>query len=235
MDVPNQIFGLMAMAEEQHKQVAAAVAALTAERAALAKERTALAREVAAVRDAAGALGTGAAQARQAAATALPALREAAGEGVRAALAPHLTEAARIAVAALEAAGAPYLGRLEALAGSARQAGATLGGALRRFEWLWVGITSLTAGCVLAVLFLGCWGLVWWQRGEVERVTAEVATLQDQANDLAKRGGKAVLSTCGPQHRLCVRVSPKQFEDGSGIAAPYGGAKGEAWVIIDGY
>jgi hypothetical protein len=88
---------------------------------------------------------------------------------------------------------------------------------------------------VLAVLFLGCWGLVWWQRGEVERVTAEVATLQDQANDLAKRGGKAVLSTCGPQHRLCVRVSPKQFEDGSGIAAPYGGAKGEAWVIIDGY
>jgi hypothetical protein len=38
--------------------------------------------------------------------------------------------------------------------------------------------------------FLGCWGLVWWQRGEVERVTAEVATLQDQANDLAKRGGR---------------------------------------------
>ena len=234
MDVPNQIFGLMAMAEEQHKQVAAAVAALTAERAALAKERAALAREVAAVRDAAGALGAGAAQARQAAATALPALREAAGEGVRAALAPHLTEAARTAVAALEAAGAPYLGRLEALAGSARQAGATLGGALRRFEWLWVGITSLTAGCVLAVLFLGCWGIVWWQRGEVERVTAEVATLQDQANDLAKRGGKAVLGTCDGA-RICVRAARNQGGNNTSWDGPWRQQDNSQWVIIDGY
>ena len=54
MDEQQQIFGLMAVAEEHQKAVTAAIAGLAAERAALAKERALLAQVAQGIQKAAG-------------------------------------------------------------------------------------------------------------------------------------------------------------------------------------
>jgi hypothetical protein len=43
-------------------------------------------------------------------------------------------------------------------------------------------------------------------KGEREALLGEVTQLQVQAEDWAKRGGRAKLETCGEQRRLCVRI-----------------------------
>jgi hypothetical protein len=64
-----------------------------------------------------------------------------------------------------------------------------------------------------------------WQRYQIyslsqERTAleAEIRTLQAQSNDLAKRGGRVKLQTCGDQHRLCVQVDKRW---GYGESADY--------------
>ena len=68
----------------------------------------------------------------------------------------------------------------------------------------------------MAVLLAG-WLSVWWERHQVEQLaeqrqalTAEVAQLQANAEDWAKRAGRARLEKCGEQARLCVRVDSRQ-------------------------
>ena len=68
------------------------------------------------------------------------------------------------------------------------------------------------AGGIVAVLLAGSLS-GWWQRHQVEQLVeqraalvGEVAELQVQAEDWAKRGGRAKLERCGERERLCVRV-----------------------------
>lgn len=165
MDVQQQLFGLMAVAEEHQKAVNAALGGLTAERAALAKER-------AAVAQAAASLVSVASEVRQAAGEIAPVLQKALGE-----------------------------------------AEGKLSGAMAAFGWRWAMLAGgAVAGGISAVL-LATWLVVWWQRSQLEQLTeqktallGEVARLQGQAEDWAKRGGLAKLERCGPASRLCVRA-----------------------------
>ena len=75
MDAQQQIFSLMAAAEDQQKAVKTLLDALAAERAALAKERAAVAQAAASVAGIPG-------EVRKAAADAIPAIQKAAGEAV---------------------------------------------------------------------------------------------------------------------------------------------------------
>ena len=165
MDAQQQLFGLMAVAEEHQKAVKAALDGLTAERAALAKERAAVAQAAASVAGVAG-------EVRKAAAEAVPAIQKAAGE-----------------------------------------AEGKLSGAVAAFGWRWAMLAGgAAAGGIVAVL-LAAWLAVWWQRHQVEQLAeqkaallGEVAQLQANAEDWAKRGGRAKLEKCGDQGRLCVRI-----------------------------
>lgn len=208
MDAQQQLFGLMAVAEEHQKAVKAALDGLTAERAALAKERAAVAQAAASVAGVAG-------EVRKAAAEAVPAIQKAAGEAVGASVRQSLAGASEAAAKALGEASRPIVGQLSGVVQAAGEAEGKLSGAVAAFGWRWAMLAGgAAAGGIVAVL-LAAWLAVWWQRHQVEQLAeqkaallGEVAQLQANVAALEKRGGRIVLSTCGG--RLCIEASSDQ-------------------------
>jgi ABC-type transporter Mla subunit MlaD len=206
MDVQQQLFGLMAVAEEHQKAVKAVLDRLTAERATLARERDAVAQAVASVSGVAG-------EVRKAAAEIIPALQEAAGEAIDASVRQSFTGASETAAKALGDASRPIIAQLSGVVKAAGDAEGKLSGAVAAFGWRWAMLAGgAAAGGILTVLLV-TWLMVWWQRHQVEELTgqkaalvSEVAQLQAQAGDWARRGGRARLDKCGDAARLCVRV-----------------------------
>ena len=237
MDPQQQLFALMTVAEEQQRAAAAALEGLAQERAALAKERAALAK-------AAANLANQAAAVVEASTEAAPTLRAAAGSAVDAALGVGVGDLSKKAVAAWEGAAKPALDTLKAATKEAKEASGTLESALSGFKQRAARVVmGLSAGAV-AVVGLSAWGMVAWQRHQVEslqqerqELTAEVQELRANVAALAKRGARIRFDNCGPQGRLCVEVERNQqspgFED---FPAPWqrdNGAK--RYVIPKGY
>lgn len=206
MDAQQQLFGLMAVAEEHQKAVKAALDGLTAERAELAKERAAVAQAAASVAGVAG-------EVRKAAAEAVPAIQKAAGEAVGASVRQSLVGASDAAAKALGEASRPIVGQLSGVVKAASEAEGKLSGAVAAFGWRWAMLAGgAAAGGIVAVLLVA-WLAVWWQRHQVEQLAeqkaallGEVAQLQANVEEWAKRGGRAKLEKCGEQGRLCVRI-----------------------------
>ena len=206
MDTQQQLFGLMAVAEDHQKAVKDAIAGLVTERAALAEQREALSQAAARVAGVAD-------DVKQATAEAVPALRTAVDGAVDASVKRSLAGASDTAIEALDKACEPIVKSLTGMARSASEAEGKLSRAVASFGWK---STTLAAGAatggVAAVLLAG-WMAVWWERHQVEELAeqraalvSEVTQLQEQAEDWAKRGGKAKLEKCGDKGRLCVRV-----------------------------
>ena len=199
MDAQQQLFGLMAVAEEHQQAVKAALDGLTAERAALAKERAAVAQAAASVAGVAGEV------------------RKAAAEAVGASVRQSLAGASDAAAKALGEASRPIVGQLSGVVKAAGEAEGKLSGAVAAFGWRWAMLAGgAAAGGIVAVL-LAAWLAVWWQRHQVESLSeqkaallGEVAQLQANVAALEKRGGRIVLNTCGG--RLCVEASSNQGE-----------------------
>lgn len=206
MDEQQQLFGLMAVAEEHQKAVLAAIEGLAAERAAVAKERTAL------TQAAADLIGT-AADVRIAAAATMPAIREAASEAMAQSVKESMAGASDTAAKALDEALKPIITSLSGAARAAGQAEGKLTNAVASFGWKWAALAAgAGAGGIMAILLAGFLS-VGWQRHQVEQLAEqrealldEVTQLQVQAEDWAKRGGRAKLEMCGDQRRLCVRI-----------------------------
>lgn len=206
MDTQQQIFALMAAAEDQQKAIGVAVEALAAERVALSKERAAVAQAAASVAGVAN-------DVRKAAADAVPALRKAAGEAVGASVHQSLAGVSGAATAALEEASRPIVGRLTDVTHSLGEAEGKLSDAVASFGWRWAIVAGgAAAGCIAAVL-IAAWLSVWWQRHQVDdlleqkaQLQAEVGQLQGNAEEWAKRAGRAKLDKCGDASRLCVRI-----------------------------
>jgi cell division protein FtsB len=181
MDTEQQIFGLVAAAQKHQAAVQTALDGLTAERAALAKERAALAQV------------TGSLQAG-------------ASEAVTRAVRESLAGSSKI----LESAAQPVIGSLSDAAQATDAATGKLTGAVSAFCRKWALVAGgATAGCILAVLAV-TWAATSYQREQMTALRAEVAELQAEADDWAKRAGRAQLTTCGEKHRLCARVETKQ-------------------------
>ena len=186
MDAQQQLFGMMTIAEEQQKAVKAAIDALAAERAAVAKERASMAQVLTAVNNAA------------------QGVRRAAGEAVASSVAESMSGASRAAAEALGEAAKPVIDRLSGVVKAASNAEGKLNDAVAAFGWKWAMVAGgAAAGGILTVLVVA-WISVGWQRHQVETLSAEVTELKATVADLAKRGGRADLTTC--DKRLCVRV-----------------------------
>lgn len=181
MDAQQQLFGMMAIAEEQQKAVKAAIDGLAAERASMAQVLLAV---------------NNAAQG----------VRKAAGEAVATSVTESLSGASKAAVEALSEASKPVMDRLSGVVRAASNVEGRLNGAVAAFGWKWAMVAGgAAAGGILTVLLVA-WISVGWQRHQVETLSAEVAELKATAADLAKRGGRAELTVCGDKKRLCTRV-----------------------------
>ena len=206
MDAQQQLFGMMAIAEEQQKAVKAAIDGLAAERVAVAKERAAMAQVLLAVNNAA------------------QGVRKAAGEAVATLVAESLSGASKAAAEALGEASKPVIDRLAGVVKAASNAEGRLNGAVAAFGWKWAMVAGSTAAGAIAALLLAAWISVGWQRHQVESLSAEVAELKATAADLAKRGGRIELTACGDKKRLCTRVETD---------TPFG--KNSDYFILKGY
>lgn len=204
MDAQQQLFGLMAVAEEHQKAVKAALDGLTAERAALAKERAAVAQAAASVAGVAD-------EVRMAAADAIPAIKRAAGEAVEVSVRQSLAGASDAAAKALGEAAKPVIDSLSGVVQAAIDAESSMRNAGRWFAWKWVAVAAggLVGVCLVAYASLE------WQRYQLEQLTEQKAVLQADIEQmqvnvaaLEKKGGRIVMSTCGK--RLCIEASSNQ-------------------------
>jgi cell division protein FtsB len=132
-------------------------------------------------------------------------LQKATGDAAAQAVGESIGQAPKAAVAALNQA----TGALEEAAGEVRSAGA----------WLTFKAAASVAGVglvmVLAVYVLGRFLLPSEaERQEVQRLRAEKAELEANIAELAKRGGKIQMTTCGG--RLCIEASTNQGKDDQG-------------------
>lgn len=118
---------------------------------------------------------------------------------------------------ALQGAIKPSVDTLKTSVGSANDAGNRLAASMSRVQsaWTW-RILWLSVGLLL-IVGLAAYGLVWWERSQVEDLKAYRQALQADINrmkpivtDLERRGGALQWSTCGG--RLCFEANRNQGE-----------------------
>ena len=198
MDEQQQIFGLMAVAEEHQKAAAAAIAGLAAERAALAKERALLAQVA-------------------------QGIQKATSDAVRAAVEQSLAGASETAAEALGDAAKPVIGKLTGVVQAASDAEDSMRKAGQWFAWKWVAVATggLAGVCLVAYVALA-WQLheVGSLRAENARLVAAIVRERATVAELTKDGGRVHWNTCGG--RLCFEVSSNQGTYSNGTPLPLG-------------
>ena len=193
------IYGLMAVAEEHQKAVAAAIESLAAEREAVAMEREALSQQ--------------AADLKQTTIENFGSFKKVVSDSASSRVTQSLQGTADAVVAAFSVASRPFLNEMKAVTTEAYDAQLKLREATSWLTWRCLALLGVAAVGVISVTWFIAMASVEWQRYRVNalieersQLTAEVEQLQAQANDWAKRGGRAKLDACGEQKRLCVRV-----------------------------
>ena len=217
METEKQLFGLLALAEEQQKTIATALEGLARERAALAQAASSAASAVEAVKRTVAEVG--------------PSLQAVVGDGVRSAMQRALAGVPEAVATSLQAAGQPLVGRLAEVVTSAGEAESRLRRAVAGFGWKWLALVFSATVAGLLVMALGAWTFTVWQQRDVaalavqkQALSAEVAELQAGADKWAKKAGRATLTTCGEKKRLCVTLDTgtillRNSEDKEGIYA----------------
>jgi hypothetical protein len=102
----------------------------------------------------------------------------------------------------------------------------TLGEIQRLSLWRAAWQHAITSLLAIVVTLLA----VWWYVPSVSQMNAlrtQQAALEASATDLARRGGRIKLNTCGPSRRLCVLVDR--------IAGEFGEPDGDVYLIAKGY
>lgn len=198
-----ELFGLMAVAQEQQQAAAVAIGRLEAQQAEL-EQTIGAARAAVREMELAG---------KESALIIEKATRNAVSEAVSGALVAVRDETVRTLGGSVK----PAVMALEGVTGRAELAEQRLSRAASLFSWQWGALWAGTAALLLAVV-LGVVLLLVPAPGKIAALRAEVASLE-------ALGGKAVLTVCGPEKRLCAEVETK----GSGY-----GERGQ-FRILKGY
>jgi hypothetical protein len=97
----------------------------------------------------------------------------------------------------------------------ANDAGQRLSFSMSRVQSAWTKLILWLSFGVLLIVGLAAYGLVWWERSQVEDLKATRQALQAEINgmkpvvtDLERRGGALQWSTCGG--RLCFEANRNQ-------------------------
>ena len=188
MDAQQQLFGLMAVAEEHQKAVQAALEALAAERAALAKERArleaTLVEQALAVQTAADSVSTVAASIKYAGAEAVVGIKRAAGEAVGDSIRENIGMVADATQKSLNGASRPIVESFSDVVRAAGAAEGKLNRAVNAFGWRLAMLAGgAAAGSSVAVL-IAAWLAVLWERHEIEKLAVEKAQLAGQVEEL---------------------------------------------------
>ena len=115
----------------------------------------------------------------------------------------------------------PVIKALQGVTARAEQAEENLHNVATSLSWKWAVIWTFT-GCMLLATIVGLSMLL-------VPTPLEIADLRANVADLEARGGKVQLSTCGDQKRLCARIDPKAEKD------LQWGQNGQRWLILEGY
>lgn len=129
---------------------------------------------------------------------------------------------------ALQGAIKPSVDTLKNSVGAAHDASNRLSASMSQVQsaWTW-RILWLSVG-VLLIVGLAVYGLLWWERSQVEDLKATRQALQVDINrmqpvvrDLEKRGGRLVWNNCGG--KWCLQVEQGNWRDNTGpLAIPRG-------------
>ena len=206
-----ELFGLMAVAQDQQQAAALTLQRLEAQQAELAgiigKARSAV--------EAMNNAGTASAVLIE------KATKNAVEKGVQSAL-EGIQQQAR---SALGDSVNPAMKALQGITARAEQAEETLHQAAKSISWRWAAIWAFT-GCTLLTAVVGLSMLLVPSPNEIADLRANVAALET-------RGGKVQLTQCGPSNRLCAKIDLKANE-GKGTNGDGWGKEGE-WRILQGY
>ena len=206
-----ELFGLMAVAQEQQQAAASTLQKLEAQQAELAgiigKARSAV--------EAMNNAGTASAVLIE------KATKNAVEKGVQSAL-EGIQQQAR---SALGDSVNPAMKALQGITARAEQAEENLHQAAKSISWRWAAIWAFT-GCTLLTAVVGLSMLLVPSPNEIADLRANVAALET-------RGGKVQLTQCGPSNRLCAKIDLKANE-GKGTNGDGWGKEGE-WRILQGY
>lgn len=185
-----QIYGLIAIAEDQQAAVQAAIEGLALERAALAKDRVTLLQG-------AERLHKSSEELIKSVLAAMPQIIEAVGTGARQAIQASLVDIGADATRAVTAAAQPTIDQVHQTVKAATTVQRQLGAAVQSFgrDWKRMVALAIVAGVAIAALFAGA--AVWWQVREIEQLTAqrdaltaEIASLQGQSDQARRNGSK---------------------------------------------
>lgn len=118
----------------------------------------------------------------------------------------------------------PAVKALQGVTDRAEQAEENLHQASRSLSWKWTAICA-AMGCTLLATVVGLSMLL-------VPTPNEIATLRANVAELEARGGKIQLTQCGPSNRLCAQVDVKANTAKNGA---FGWGKDGNWVILQGY
>ncbi len=202
MSDEEKLYALMAIAEEQQAAAQRAIEGLVAEREKFTQQRAAVAKLI---RD----LG-------QTSEKAAGAMETAAGAALQGAADKSVTLVSLAVAEAFKRTLSPAMANLSSIVDSAAGAERQIRSALAGFSWRsMLMVSAIVMGVLLAIWVAGM-ASISWQRHQIDNLGQEraalevdVRTLREQANDLAKRGGRIKLVTCGDQKRLCAAVDLK--------------------------
>lgn len=115
----------------------------------------------------------------------------------------------------------PAVKALEGVTGRAEEAEENLHRAAMSLSWKWAAIWAMT-GCMLLTVFVALSTLL-------VPSPKEIATLRANVEALEARGGKVQLTECGPRNRLCAKIDVKANKSTGGW-----GTEGQ-YMILQGY
>jgi hypothetical protein len=179
-----ELFGLMAVAQEQQQAAAAAIERLEAQRVGL-EQTVEQARAAVREMETAG---------KAAALIIEKATRIAVSEAVSGALVAVRDETVKTLGGSIK----PAVSALDGATARAEQAEQRLSQAAASFSWQWGALWAGTAALLLLVVM----GVVLL----VVPSQKEIAALRAEVDYLEAKGGKAVVTTCGPKKRLCAEI-----------------------------
>lgn len=202
MSDEEKLYALMAIAEEQQAVAQRAIEGLVAERERFAQQRAALAKMIR--------------ELGQTAEKAAEAMQTAAGAALQGAADKSVTLVSLAVAEAFKRSLSPAVANLTTIVENAAGAERQIRSALAGFSWRSMMIVSaIVTGVLLAIWFAGMVSISW-QRHQIDNLGQEraaleheVRTLREQSSDIAKRGGRIKLVTCGDQQRLCAEVDLK--------------------------